>query len=724
MNKDKRLGVILILCLIVLAGRWPIGRVTADQHNLVTANHYYFPRISSTSLFYFPYVSFVLPPPPPTASILEAVGPDGGGVTSVLLNPKNPQIAYAGTWGAGVFKSLDGGKTWESASIGLENLYVQSMVIDPVHPEIIYAGTYRSGVYKTINGGTTWVYAGKGLNTDAIVYALAIDPITPTIIYAGTRSPGSNPPWGGGVYKSTDGGQTWANSSYKLSEDWVYGLAVSPSNTQTLYAATHSQGVFKSTNGGNSWAAVNNGVSDHSMRTVAIDPSNTQVVYAGCWHTTGVFKTTNGGQSWTTVSNGLNGAKIISITVDPVHPQTVYALSYLQGVYKTDNGGGNWSMIGLWPDYVFNLTVDPTNRQALLASAENVDLFRSTNGGASWVNSGRGLHATDVTAVAADQNLPGVVYAGMAGMGVYQSKDSGQNWTSANAGLGDLKVRSLALVSGSLYVGTDSGGIYKTAAVQADWHAVNSGLPKGSAKTPIQNPAINRFNNLGPAADLFLHDPDNAIQPKAVAVSVAILALAPAPSAPTTLYAGTGGSGLYRTTDAGSNWQAVGLDGKTLFSVMVDRSDPLIIYAGTDAANGSLLKSLDGGAHWGQIKAGMEGVDVLSLSQDPFQKYTIYAGTNQGVFKSIDVGANWTRLGLDGQSVYALSANPHTANSLAAGTTAGLFISHDGGGTWTNIPGLINPEVWCLAFGVQSTDSLFIGTNASGLYHFHASPSN
>jgi photosystem II stability/assembly factor-like uncharacterized protein len=701
MKINKRLGVALIICLVVLAGAWPVTQVIADQH--AGKNHYYVPSFSSIPL-------------------IEGVGPDGGGLTSVILDPKNPQTTYAGTWGAGVFKSLDGGKTWKSASVGLGNLFVQSMVIDPVHPEIIYTGTYRSGVYKTINGGITWVYAGNGLNTDAIVYALAIDPVNPTSIYAGTRSPGSNPPWGGGVYKSTDGGQTWINHTYNLGEDWVYGLAVDPSNPQIIYAATHSQGVFKSTNGAHYWTAVNNGVSDHSMRTVAIDPSNTQVVYAGCWHTTGIFKTTNGGQSWTTVSNGLNGAKIISITIDPVYPQTVYAMSYLQGVYKTDNGGGNWSMIGLWPDYVFNLTVNPTNRQALLASADNVDLFRSMNGGASWANSDSGLHATTINAVAADQNLPGVVYAGVAGMGVFRSKDSGQNWTSANAGLGDLNVRSLALVSGSLYVGTDSGGIYKTAAVQADWQAVNSGLPKGSAKTPIQNPALTRFNNLGPAADLFLGEPDSAIQPKAVAVSVAILALAPAPSSAATLYAGTSGSGVYRTTSAGSSWQAAGLDGKTVFSVMVDRSNAAIVYASTDAAGGSLWKTLDSGAHWSQVKSGLDGLDVLSLSQHPSQNNTVYAGTSQGVFKSINAGASWSRLGLNGQPVYALLANPYSENSLAAGTTSGLFISRDEGGSWIIMPGLVNPEVWSLAVGAQSTDSLFIGTRASGVYRFYAPP--
>jgi photosystem II stability/assembly factor-like uncharacterized protein len=734
MNINIRLNKILIWCLVIIAAGWPASQVLANQSSTTTAT---VAAISATATpttkapvkaatkttastnttyhYYIPNYSIV--------TQVEALGPDGGGVTTALLDPKNPLVAYAGTWGAGVYKSLDDGKTWKSSSQGLANLYVQSMAIDPIHPEILYTGTYHSGVYKSIDAGASWFYAGSGLNTDAIVYALAIDPTNPSTIYAGTRSPGSNPPWGGGVYKSGDGGATWINHNWNLGEDWVYGLAVDPSNPQIVYAATHSQGVWKSTNGAHGWTQMVNGFPDQSTRTIAIDPSNSQVLYAGVWHTTGVYKSTNAGQSWSVVSNGLNSAKIISVIVDPVHPQTVYALSYLQGLYKTDNGGGSWGNVGLSPDYVFGLTINPSNRQDLLASAVNVAMYHSTNGGGGWTNSSSGLHAITIDSVVTDPNVAGLVYAGSPGYGVFRSSDSGKTWASANSGLSDLNVRSLALVSGALYVGTDGGGIYKTAVGQSlqpqslAWHAINSGLPKTAAKSIAKNPALERFTQLDPAADLFVGEPASAIQPKAVAISTGILALAPAPSSAAVLYAGTKGSGVYRTGDAGASWQAAGLDGKTVFSVVVDRSNPAIVYAGTDAAGGSLWKTADSGAHWSQIQSGVAGLDVLSLSQNPAQNTVVYAGTNNGVFQSSNSGTSWTSLGLSGNSVYALKTNPLAAYNLAAGTTAGLFLSSSSGASWSKQEGLVNPNVWALAFGgAKGSPELYAGTEVSGLY--------
>jgi photosystem II stability/assembly factor-like uncharacterized protein len=565
MIKKIQSGVAVLFMLLALISGNPETQVTADQKS--PGNHYYFPILESTAG-------------------IESSGPDGGGVTGVLFNPQNPAIAYIGSWGAGVFKSQDGGINWTPASTGLDNLQIQSLVIDPQNPDTLYAGTYRYGVYKTTNGGASWFASGQGLNYEAIVYALAVDPNNPQVIFAGTRSPGSTPPWGGGVFKSNDGGQTWINHTYNLGEEWVYGLAIDPRNTQVIYAATHSAGIYKSTDGGHNWTAVNNGITDLGTRTVAIDPSNSNVVYAGSWHGPAVFKTTNGGQSWSAVNNGMVGAKIISVVIDPAHPSTVYALSYLRGLFKSDNGGGSWSAAGLYPDYVFSLAINPADHQVLLASAENDALFRSISGAMSWVNSSHGVHATSIPALAADPALPGVVFAGLNGQGVYRSGDDGQTWTAMNNGLGDLNVRALAVTPAGLFAGTASGGIYKIVSPAQDWQVMNSGLGFSEAKTWIDNPALSRFSPLGPAADYQLDDinPGESSYPDPKAVLPApVQALAPAPSANSTIYAGTAGSGVYRSTNNGDTWQAAGLSGKTVLSLAVDQVNAARLWAGTDA---------------------------------------------------------------------------------------------------------------------------------------------
>src|SRR5512135_3396669 len=95
------------------------------------------------------------------------IGPDGGTIVALAIDPSNPQTVYAGSYGSGVFKSLDGGTTWQAASQGLTNLYIYSLAIDPTHPATVYAGTYRSQVYKSEDGGKTWHWSGNGMQASA-----------------------------------------------------------------------------------------------------------------------------------------------------------------------------------------------------------------------------------------------------------------------------------------------------------------------------------------------------------------------------------------------------------------------------------------------------------------------------------------------------------------------------------------------------------------------------
>ena len=184
---------------------------------------------------------------------VSAIGPDGGHIVIIVVDQTDPMKIYAGTWGSGIYKSVDGGSSWHIINEGLGNLYVYSLAIDPLTSSTLYAGTYGDGVFKSVDEGNNWIQTGPGLNDSAIVYTIAINPSNPNILYAGTRSPGSEPPWGGGVYKSTNGGGSWQDFNQGLGEDWVYGLVINPSLPTTLFAATHSLGVYKYTANAGSW---------------------------------------------------------------------------------------------------------------------------------------------------------------------------------------------------------------------------------------------------------------------------------------------------------------------------------------------------------------------------------------------------------------------------------------------------------------------------------------
>ena len=277
MIKKIESGAAVVLMLLALISGRPETRVTADPK--VIGNEYYIPLLASSMA-------------------VESLGPDGGGVTAVLFDPQNPAIAYIGSWGAGVFKSSDGGQNWAPASAGLDNLQIQSLAIDPLQTDTLYAGTYHFGVYKSTDGGTTWLCCRQGFERPGDCVCTGCRPNQPSGPLCWHAQPWNDASLGWGSFKSTDGGQTWIDHTYNLGEEWVYGLAIDPHNPQVIYAATHSAGIYKSTNGGHDWQAVNTGITDLGTRAVAIDPSNSSVVYAGSWHGPAAFKTTNGGQSW------------------------------------------------------------------------------------------------------------------------------------------------------------------------------------------------------------------------------------------------------------------------------------------------------------------------------------------------------------------------------------------------------------------------------------------
>ena len=206
------------------------------------------------------------------------IGPYSGYIVTIAIDPINPQVVYAGSWGSGMFKSLDEGQSWQSINVGLDNLYINSLAIDPTQPSSLYAGTYKNQVYKSVDGGNTWAWSGSGMQDQATVYTIAIDPLSPTTLYAGTRgvSNNGNPPWNGVVYRSGDGGQSWTpvltNVGGADTQDWVYSLAINPIYHNNVYAATHEHGPYHSSNYATDWNSIHDGIMDDSGRAIVISP--------------------------------------------------------------------------------------------------------------------------------------------------------------------------------------------------------------------------------------------------------------------------------------------------------------------------------------------------------------------------------------------------------------------------------------------------------------------
>ena len=284
-----------------------------------------------------------------------SIGPEGGPINALAIDPQTPDTLYAGTEGGAIFKSTNGGASWTAKSIQLTNASIYALAIHPQTSDTLYAGTLV-GIYKSTSGGTNWTDINTGLNY-GIFFSLAINPQTPdTIFVAGS----------GGVFKSTNGGEDWTVVNTGIpTYTFVWALAINPQTPDTLYVGTWGGGVFKTTNGGMNWTAINTGLTSTYAETLAINPQTPETLYAGCWD--GVFKSTDGGANWTAVNTGLpTDTWIWALAINPQTPETLYAGCW-DGVFKSTNGGANWNNTGLTYSYVFALAINPQTPDILYA---------------------------------------------------------------------------------------------------------------------------------------------------------------------------------------------------------------------------------------------------------------------------------------------------------------------------------------------------------------------
>ncbi len=656
------------------------------------------------------------PEPPP--AMFTSIGPDGGLIVALAINPQDDQIVYAGTWGAGVYKSSDGGQHWQAASEGLSDGFIQNLAIDPQNPATIYAGMYGYGVYKSTDGAATWQATGPGLTSQAVVYALVIDPTRPNILYAGTRDRAfSGPQWGGGVYRSENGGASWQAVNNGLAEDWVYSLAIHPQNPDFIYAILHTQGVNYSIDRGENWAPMNSGIFDLSTRDMVINPAQPDHRYVSTWYDSRLFKTLTGGLTWFLWEDGMYEARAYDLEIDPVDPAVVYIGTFYEGVKKTINAGDKWFDAGLKPNFVYRIKVSPQNHETLYAGTRGAGLFKSDNAGAGWYPSHAGISNAWVTSVIADTPEQAVI--SVMGDGIFTTSDAGNSWQRSTEGWYDLFVNFVMRSPHNpqvLYAGSENSGFYISLDGGNIWQKRNNGiddLPHLATIPPLQA--------LQPFTEDILRDSRG--EQLTADETFPALSLAAHPSQPETLLAGMG-SGLFFTDNNGVAWYVMDeLYGRPISDVCYDPNNPLKILAGTAGGNsGSLLITVDGGKDWNPARTGLDYATVYTVVPDPFTADKFYVGASNGLYASVDGGFTWVLQGFGGQAV--LTVERPAPDVLYAGTTTGLYRRIEAG-AWENLSdGLPHDhlKILDLAFAPGS-DAFFVATETHGVfYHAPAQP--
>jgi photosystem II stability/assembly factor-like uncharacterized protein len=301
--------------------------------------------------------------------------------------------------------------------------------LHPTNPDIIYIAT-NDYIYKSRDGGKTWNNLSKGMSHSRVI-AMAVDPAYPATVYAGTK--------GDAVYKSYDGGQRWTSLRAGLDDATISSVVnqfvFDPTDAQHLFLAT-TMGVFESKTAGERWIKRMEGMKEVLMVvTLGMDPTRPSVLYAGT--SGGIYKSTDQGGHWAQANSGLvpqelvktsRALSVTSVQVDPSAPETVYAAT-LAGLFKTTNGAASWVRIGeSLPDQMIVAMVLDRARAGVLYVAARDGIHRSEDGGQTWIALNEGLASTNIRSLVQSRINPKLFYAGTNGSGLYRSLDGGGHW--------------------------------------------------------------------------------------------------------------------------------------------------------------------------------------------------------------------------------------------------------------------------------------------------------
>lgn len=360
-----------------------------------------------------------------TESALGGIGAD-----RLHYHPSNPSILYATP---GLYRSSDGGITWES----LSSAGISDIAFHPSSPGVMIGAVHQGfhtpgGALKSTDGGTTWVDSSSGI-TAVNVRSVAVDPSDPRNLYAGTGE--------GLLYASHDAGVSWtfatdAADPGENNFDEVNDILVDPVDPAVLYLATFG-GIFKS---GDHGATFRKCPGVYGGVCLARPTGAGGTLYMG--NGDGVWKTIDGGDTWVEKNQGLplfggDVCPVLSLAVDPAHPGTLWAgMQYGGGIAKSTDGGDHWESRGLTDDnFVYAIGLSPADSDVILAGAGfwTGSIYKSDDGGLTWQ-----CKLSDIAFVrdfAFDPRNPLWVYAATEGYGVLRSMDGGETWSFFDEGI-------------------------------------------------------------------------------------------------------------------------------------------------------------------------------------------------------------------------------------------------------------------------------------------------
>lgn len=534
-------------------------------------------------------------------------------IARVVVDPTDSERLFVAATGQlfgtdqerGVFRSTNGGQDWDRVFALTDSTACTDLVMHPTNPEILYAAmwervrgrTYRnnggpsSGIWRSLDGGDSWNELTTGLPTDNEVgrIGLTICASQPDILYSIYTEGGSSAGFRG-VYKTTNGGDSWSdtndgalNSMYS-SFGWYFGqIRVDPTNPNNVFAM--GVPMYRSTSGGSSWSESggNMHVDHHAM---AFCPSQPNRVYQG--NDGGLHRSDNYGSSWTKLYNQPT-SQFYGIEIDYQDPTHLLGGTQDNGTLRTPDGSvDNWERI--FGGDGFQTIVDYTDSDIIYCEYQNGMLQKSTNGGDWFTQAMDGIEDGDRhnwnTPIAIDPVDPQVLYYGS--QRVYRTNDAADLWTpisgdltDGDQGAGFGTVTTIAVAPSSttvVYAGTDDGNVWAYRPFSGNWVSISDGLPKRWVTRLAVDPTDHRIV-YATFSGLRWNEPI---------------------------------SHVYRTTDAGVNWEPIsnGLPEAPVNVIVVDPDHTQVLYVGSDVG---VYFSPDTGASWQVLGEGLPRAPVLDL---------------------------------------------------------------------------------------------------------------
>ena len=635
-----------------------------------------------------------------------------GDIGNMVVHPADPDVLFVPVLN-GVAVSRDGGQTWRVENAGMILTQVSLLAVDPIDPAVVYAASAGGeGTFRSKDRGNTWTWLNSGGLPHPWADELLVHPTDPSTIYEIVDT--------SEVYRSEDHGATWSIVWPEFRFSSIYALSAAPSDPSVLYACKNGFGLYKSEDGGDRWRFLHHSGVDYTY-TIAVHPNDPDIVYSGYspkpfqdWAM--VRRSIDGGTAWETVLEVPHSRGITSVAIDPSDPETIYAGNTGPdcGIWVSHDGGNSWGDLN--EDFLFStihsqnqLALDPTDEDTVYAAPWGAGLFKTVDGGATWMDVDS-LPTLSIASLAIHPGDPEILYAaGRAHPILYRSEDGGRSWEEMfNAGPEYARLFKVKLDP------SDPDTVYVAA-----------------------------FRHNAVLGSLFRIRDGEATEITG-SIPRAIIEIEIDPSNSQTLYVSLHGEDVYKSIDAGANWDKLDAMPVTgVFDIAIDPSNPDILYAAVmagrrcppelldprlfspvaseDIGSHGVYKSIDGGQSWENVNRGILRSPFRALAIHPGDPAVIYAAGASGFYLSTDGGDSWTKQTsrLDYSSIGALvvSVNRVYAGSRGGGVYVGKIDPVDYSVHWSATDGP-KPRVYNIQIVVDPTDSdvIYASSYPGGLF--------